>query len=165
MSGFASQIEQDGSISSLEAAAAWRWSEAELLLASGRKAAALYWLGFTAEFRLTAAALRLSGFDPHDPVSLGTIRELREMARKRKLMTSEPHDISGLAAYVVHLRVTLGLATPKALAVQIERSSSELYEHWRPRLRYKAISPTGAQFRAALSAADWLREHYNRLWR
>lgn len=165
MDGFASLIELDGSISSLDAAAVWRWHEAEMLLEHGRRSAALYWYGFTAEFRLTAASFRVQGYRPDDRIHRDDLDALQREARKLHIMSRQPHDIAGLGRYLLHLRAVLGLRTPKELGLAVQQSSENLYAHWRPRLRYKAVSPTEAQLRVARSAAFWLRENYNRLWR
>ncbi len=164
MSGFAGLVEQSGSIRSLDAAAVWRWSEAELLREHGRSAAALYWYGFVAEMRLTAAVLRLRGYFPTDPIALETLREIQAEARRQKLMSSEPHDLSGLARYAVYLREILMRQTPKQLGREVQLVAARVYEQWRPRLRYKPITPNATQLSVARAGAEWLVKHYNALW-
>ncbi|TWT44642.1 hypothetical protein RAS1_10570 [Phycisphaerae bacterium RAS1] len=165
MGGFAADASRDGSISTLEAAAAWRWDDAELLRERGRTAAALYWFGFTIEFRLTAALLRLHGYSPSAPVSLRDIDHLRSEARRLQLMGTEPHDLQGLARYLLRLRTDVAVRTRKSLGIELLDAASNAYAQWRPRMRYKPLVPTAAQFRLGLDAALWFRERYNDLWR
>ena len=41
---------------------------------------------------------------------------------------------------------------------------AELYDNWRPRLRYRAVYPTRSQIGLVRGAAEWLDENYDRLW-
>jgi hypothetical protein len=164
MSGFADQI-GDGSISTLESAASWRLAEAGVLRANGRYGAALYLLGYVAEMRLTAACCRLLGYSPEDLISVAALERMRTDARKLKLMTAAPHDVRGWGRYLIELRRRRRRWFGRGIQGIIERHADSLYAHWRPRLRYKTMTPTAAQLKAVLEAAEWFNSNYSALWR
>lgn len=164
MSNFAEVIDQDGSVSSLDAAAAWRLAEARLLDAQGRRIAAMYIYGYVAEIRLTASVLRISGFAPQNTVSLRDIDDLRADARRNHLMTTDPHDVAGWGRYLVHLRSFQSRRMGTELRFSVQQQAASLYDHWRPRIRYKALTPSAYQLEAVRNAAAWIDENYPRLW-
>ncbi len=163
MPGLADQL-TEGSIASLEAAAPWRHQDAKTLESSRRYGAALYVYGFVAEIRLCCACYRALG------LSVGTIiadekrRAYEREARKLNLMGREPHHILGWARYLVHVRSESKRQLQRRLSEPLLGHTEALYEQWRPRLRYKALTPTGAQLQIVREAVQWLDSSYNALW-
>lgn len=124
----------------------------------------MYLFGYVAEIRLSAACLRLSGYAGNEPISLTQINILKADARQLNLMTTDPHHIPGWAQYLLHLRRIRRNWIGRQLRDIITQHADGLYEHWRPRLRYKALTPTGSQLRVVREAAGWLNDNYSRLW-
>lgn len=164
MPGFAEQVISPGSINSLEAASSWRQAEAELMRSSNRFAAELYLAGYVVELKLTAGCARILGFGLRDPLDRAFVDGLRKDARARRLMTADPHHLSGLTRYLLFLRGIHRTGTRKAILFGAQQQSDTLYEQWRPSIRYKAMTPTGAQMSAARTAVYWFVENYAELW-
>jgi hypothetical protein len=80
-------------------------------------------------------------------------------------MGTEPHHLPGWAKYLVHLRQKKNHAINRHLSDSLLAYVENLYEQWRPRLRYKAVVPTPAQLKIVREAVDWLDTNYNDLWR
>lgn len=155
----------DGSIDSLDAAASWRLHEAQLLREKGRPCCAVYLFGYVAEMRIVAACLRLVGCPPTMAVSLADLNILKADARQQNLMTSDPHDIAGWARYLLYSRRAHHSRWFGAnVRDKIQYHGDGLYEHWRPRLRYKALTPTAAQVAAVAEAAEWFDSNYPVFW-
>lgn len=164
MSGFADRL-GDGSIETIEAAAPWRLDDAACLENGGRRCAALYMDGYVIEIRLTAAAYRLAGYALNDAIARDARRELERDARRLSLMSAQPHDFAGWARYVVYLRQSRDRGFARTMRDTIIRHAEGAYEHWRPRLRYRALTPTAAVLRIVRDAAGWFDQHYATLWR
>lgn len=164
MPGFADQL-HDAGIASLEAAAPWRLAEAQLLRNEGRRIAALYLVGYAAEMRLTAACYRVYGHGANEAIDRQKRSILESEARSLKLMSSEPHDLQGWGRYLIYLRsqrTARGLS--RDLRLTLMSQVDALYDQWRPRLRYKAMTPTAAQLAVAFDAAIWLDQAYSSFW-
>lgn len=164
MPGLATQIEV-GSIRSLESAAAWRRSEAKVLQNGGKRLAELYWLGYVVEMSLCAACYRVLGYDPQTPIKDNDRRECEKQARAEKLMGTQPHDLAGWSQYLVFLRNDLAQPLNKKFAFELTENAEAVFEHWRPRLRYKTLVPTEAQLRQVRTSTDWINQQYNQMWR
>ena len=163
VAGFASVICGEGTPAGMLAGAERRKGDAEILTDAGRLGGALYLLGYVGEQCLTAACLELDGVGRQDVASLTRVKTLQADARSLKLMGTEPHDVAGWGRYVVYLRSQRGPGMSRELRLEVQSNADLLWEHWRPRLRYKAAVPTVAQYNEAKRAADWLFESRNDL--
>jgi hypothetical protein len=164
MIALADEIERDGSIASLSHAAAWRLAEARILEDQGRRTAALYLYGYVVEIRLVTAVLHIAGFTASELVSPRTIDEFRKAARENRLMGANPHDLAGWGRFIVFFRSNLGSKMDRQFRFDLQSKSAALYDHWRPRLRYKTVLPTAAHLKVVRNVVDWFEENRSRLW-
>lgn len=79
-------------------------------------------------------------------------------------MSSNPHDIAGWGRYLVFLRSQMSSRLDRKLSQEVQIQSATLYDHWRPRLRYKTLVPTAAQLKAVRDVVAWFEENHSRLW-
>jgi len=164
MAGLADQL-VDGSISSLESAAPWRRADADRLEEHGRRGAALYLRGYIAEIRLCTACYRVLGFNPTDTITDEIRRKHEKAARDLNLMArGEPHHLPGWARYLAYLRQQNNRGLKRTIRELLLANVEDIYEQWRPRLRYKPVVPTMAQQRVVRTATDWIDDNYTGLW-
>jgi hypothetical protein len=163
MAGFSDALREDGSISTLEAAAPWRMAEAATLEKSGRRGAAVYLFGYAVEIWLTAACYRICGYSVGSLIDQRIRSRLVAEARNLRLMSSEPHDFAGWVRYLILIRKQTSAGYGRSFAVELETRVSDLYENWKPRMRYKAVTPSAAELNQVRDAALWMQERYNRL--
>ena len=164
MSGLAETLKFDGSIRTLEAAAPWRWQDAETLRNAGRLSAAAYLFGYVAEMRLTAACFHVLGYNEGQPIRREQRKECEKEARALQVMSDDPHDLRGWARYLVYLRKREMRGYNPEFRDTLIAHVDGLYDNWRPRLRYRALNPNAAQLNQIRSAAEWLNNCYTELW-
>jgi hypothetical protein len=164
MAGLADSLALDGSIASLDAAAAWRTRDAELLQDQGRLGAAAYLFGYVVEMRLTAACFRVLDFDLERRIDRIDRQTVERDARRLHLMSREPHDLAGWGRYLVYLRQRESRGYPRPFATDLISAVEGAYDNWRPRLRYRSLTPSAGQLAYVHDAAIWLSEHYTKLW-
>src|SRR6185437_5726714 len=93
-------------VTRLEKAGLQRFTSAEVLRANGRRLAALYFYGYSAEMWLAAAYYRSAGFRPDAPIDRDTRHRRMTQARQLRvasgafLMNSDPHPLVGWARFL-----------------------------------------------------------------
>ena len=164
MAGLADELLEDGNIGTLDAAAPWRMADADALVGAGRVAAAVYLYGYAVEIRLTAACYRLKGHGVRDPIGRMTRERLERDARRQRLMTASPHDLVGWGKLLVAIRKAEKGGFDREFRDELLVRVGDVYDNWRPRLRYRALAVTAAQRRLVTDGARWVDANYVRLW-
>jgi hypothetical protein len=163
---FAERLSPD-TVTRLERAAHQRFASAEVLRTQSRHLAALYFYGYSAEMWLSAAYFRSAGFGPHEPIDRDTRHRRMVQARQLRLdsgglvMNSDPHPLVGWARFLEWQRSASGALAP-ADAQRLKEAVNkaiEIYNYWRPELRYKVVEITEPQLKVVRSAATWLKEN------
>jgi hypothetical protein len=157
-------------VTKLERAAHQRFASAEVLRTHSRRLAALYFYGYSAEMWLSVAYYRSAGFGPHEPIDRDTRHRRMVQARQLRLnsgtfvMNSDPHPLVGWARFLEWQRSASGtLAAADTLRLkEAVNKAMEIYNYWRPELRYKVIEITDTQLKVVRSAATWLSENQHR---
>lgn len=158
-------------VTKLERAAYERFASAEILRIHERRLAALYFYGHSAEMWLSAAYYRSAGFGPHQPIDRDTRHRRMTQARQLRsasgagLMNSDPHPLVGWARFLAWQRSASGVLAAAAhhrLNESVNKAI-EIYNFWRPELRYKVVNITDAQLTVVRAAATWLKDNHSQL--
>ena len=167
---FAERLSPD-TTTRLERAAHQRFASAELLRTQARRLAALYFYGYGVEMWLSAAYFRSAGFGPHVPIDRDTLRRRMAQARLHRLdsgaplMTGDPHPLVGWARFLEWQKSASG-ALPAADVQRLREAvnkAAQIYNYWRPELRYKVVEITELQLQVVRAAAIWFKENQNNL--
>lgn len=151
-------------IAKLVRAAEQRFATAEFLRTQpARWLAALYFYGYSAEMWISAAFYRSAGFRPHDPIDRDTRHRRMIQARQLRLMNGDPHPLVGWARFLEWHRSAseLSVADAQRLKEVIDKAI-QIYNHWRPELRYKIVQVTESQLSEVRRAVAWLRDNQDR---
>jgi hypothetical protein len=148
----------------LEAAVPWRLEEAEILKEAGRRLAAIYMYGYAVEMLVGAAYFRLIEYGLDTDITSQARRLAEKQARQEKLMSSEPHDLSGWAKLLIVTRQRRSTGFSQSLAMQLRFQADVVYDRWRPNLRYRTLVPTLNDVSAVRHAALWFQDQYGKLW-
>ena len=167
---FAERLSPD-TVTRLERAAHQRFTSAEVLRTQARRLAALYFYGYSAEMWLSAAYFRSAGFGLHEPIDRDTRHRRMVQARQLRLdsgaflMNSDPHPLVGWARFLEWQKSASGaLAAADAQRLkEAVNKAVEIYNYWRPELRYKVVEITEPQLQVVRSAAIWLKENQAKL--
>lgn len=148
-------------IRKFERAAEGRIDEAIVLRDAGKHLAALYLVGYSVEMALGGAYFRLLRYGPTDPITRQERQRVVAFGRLHHLMRPEPHDIPGWARLLVHYRDSLGPTYPTtAFAILVVNKAEEVYNYWRPEMRYRNTEVTSREVNAALAVAQWFQRQY-----
>jgi hypothetical protein len=157
---FAERLAPD-TIRKFERAAQHRYKSANILLLEGRRLAALYLFGYTAEICLATAYFRSAGFSPNQEIDRDTRN--RRMAQARlletpngeRLMSRDPHPIIGWVRFLESRRILAGNLTEKDRQRLREAINKAVfvYSYWRPELRYKVVDIGDKQLHDVRAAA------------
>lgn len=81
------------------------------------------------------------------------------------MMNSDPHPLVGWARFLEWQRSASGAIAPSAAQRLKEavNKAIEIYNYWRPELRYKVIEITESQLSAVRVATMWLKENQSKL--
>jgi len=167
---FAERLSPD-TVTRLERAAHHRFASAEVLRIQERRLTALYFYGYSAEIWLCAAYYRSAAFGPHQSIDRDTRQRRMAQARQLRLasgatmMNSDPHPLVGWARFLEWQRSAsgaLGAAATQRLK-EATNKAIEIYNYWRPELRYKVVEITDAQLSVVRGAATWLKDNHSKL--
>jgi hypothetical protein len=153
-------------IATFRDAARMRFQEAELLWNDGRGTAAVYLSGYTIELTVKIAVLRVNGFSPRQPVTLGDLHQLVAFGRTRYGLARPRnlHDFTFWSLLLVQHRLTLGRSyrNPRA-GQEIVRRSQESYSRWREILRYRTNVAYRHEVTRVMENARWFLGELNTL--
>ncbi len=167
---FAERLSPD-TATRIERAAAQRFATATVLQTHDRRLAALYFYGYSAEMWLSAAYYRSAGFGPHQTIDRDARHRRMVQARQLRMpsgafiMNSDPHPLVGWARFLEWQRSASGVlaaSTAKRLKEAINKAN-EIYDYWRPELRYKVVDITVTQLVFVRSAATWFKDNHSKL--
>lgn len=157
-------------VTTLEQAGRDRFTSAEILR-TGRRLAALYFYGYSAEMWLSAAYFRSAGFKPYERIDRDTRRRRMAQAKQLRLpsgdslMNTDPHPLVGWARFLEWQRSASG-ALAEADAQRLKEAVNkaiQIYKYWRPELRYKVVEITEDQLAVVRRAATWLKDNHGKL--
>jgi hypothetical protein len=126
---------------------------------------------YSAEMWLSAAFFRCAGFRPNEVIDRDTRRRRMAQARQLRstsgepLMNGDPHPIVGWARFLEWMRSAAGKqadADVRRLRETVNKAM-DIYNYWRPELRYKVVEITDTQLSVVQRAAAWLRYNYDQL--
>jgi hypothetical protein len=130
-------------VARLATAGLHRFASAEVLRTRGRRLAAVYFDGYSAEMWLSAAYFRSAGFKPYEPIDRDTRHRRMVQARTVRmasgdfLMNSDPHPLVGWARFLEWQRSASGVLTntdARRLKEAVNKAI-EVYKYWRPDTR------------------------------
>lgn len=161
---FAERLPPD-TVARLEGAAHQRFAAAEVLRGGVRRLDALYFYGYSTEMWLCAAYFRNAGFGMRSVIDRDTRHRRMTQARRLQLMNSDPHPLVGWARLLEWQRSAGGpLPAPDMQRLrEAVTKASQIYNHWRPELRYKVIEVTEDQLATVRGAAGWFRDNHGKL--
>ncbi len=123
-------------IAEFRAAAHERFDDAEPLQAAGRRSAAIYLYGYSAEMLLKAACFSAAGFTRSQQITLVDLSNVRQLAKRAsRQWPGNLHDISAWANSLVNLRAgTAGLGYPDpAISRGVQTHSRNIARVWKRR--------------------------------
>lgn len=152
--------EPTDTIDGLERAALLRYYDAQHLLGfSGRRAGAMYLLGYSVEMSLKAAYFRLIGVNPAE-----TVWERYSAIVGLPPATIRHHRILDLGRLLLYERQVRSLDLDPVFEGQLQRHTSVTELHWRETLRYRSQTPTPLEASELDEAATWMMIHREHLW-
>lgn len=149
----------------LEQAAERRYEEGECLKKQNRLLGALYLYGYSVEMCLAAAYFRSAGFDTTQPIDDDTRIQRMKWARQMRLMSGDPHPLTGWARFLQWHRESsdcLTSATRDRLREAVQKAE-QVYKHWRPELRYKLANVTQSQLNEVRFCVHWFLKQRGKL--
>ncbi len=148
----------------LEGAVPWRLQDAEVLRDAGRRLAAIYLYGYVVEMLVGAAYFRLIEYGLDTDITSRARKLAEKQARQEKLMSNEPHDLSGWAKLLIVTRQRRSTGFSQSLAMQLRSHADIVYDRWRPSLRYRTLVPTPNDISSVRHSTNWFEQQYGSLW-
>jgi hypothetical protein len=152
------------SIREFRAAARQRFDDAVSLAAAGRRTAAIYLWGYTAEMTLKAAYFTLLAYGETQVITAADIRDAVNRGRALGVVwppQGEGHNVRAWAELLVLVRATTpGQAYPApAFEIEVQNWGRRFEPLWRETLRYRKNIAYPHEVRQIREAADWLLIH------
>ena len=155
----------DDSIREFLAAASARFNDGLALAGQGRRTAAIYLWGYTAEITLKAAYFRLLGIPDTQIITVrGDIRPAIDHGRRTFGIAWPPagegHNVRAWAELLVAARAAAaGTALPIAIARGVQRCGQRIEPLWRETLRYRKNHAYAYEMNQVRESAEWLLVH------
>jgi hypothetical protein len=125
-----------------------------------RELGAVYLFGYVIEMLLKTAFYRVHGTPPYSDIG----RDRRGARTGVGYRPRNDHDLSYWMHVLERARVVAGRPLDAALVGAMALNIAVASVHWRESLRYRAVVPAEQEVRELVSAVEWIRDHYSRLW-
>jgi hypothetical protein len=146
------------SIREFRLAAKVRYFDAQLLAEAGRRSAAVYLWGYSAEMMVKAAYFSAIGYAVQQPITLADL----DRGRKQSVSvhgipwSGGMHNIEGWARLLVNERARLGKPYTVVIASRIISHAGNIYKYWRETLRYHKNRAWPFEAARVQASVDWL---------
>jgi hypothetical protein len=159
---------QMDSIREFRLAARQRFDDALALAAAGRRTAAIYLWGYTAEMTLKAAYFSVIGMAEADTITWGGhLRPATQQGRTLGIAWPAPgegHNVRAWAQLLIATRASSPLTTYTVpFGLEVQRRDQGFEHVWRETLRYRKNHAYSYEVKQVRESAEWLLIHSNRL--
>ena len=159
---------QPDSIREFRAAARCRFDDALSLAAAGRRMAAVYLWGYSAEMTLKAAYFSVEGRPETQPLTWGA--DLQPAIRRGQAMgiawhgQGAGHNVRAWAELLVRTRaLSPATSLPAPFGLEVQRRGQQVGRLWREFLRYHKNNAYEYEMRQIREAVSWLLVHARQL--
>jgi hypothetical protein len=148
------------SIDEFRKAAEARLNDGLQLAASGRRMAAVYLWGYSAEMAIKAAYFSLTGFGRQAPITKADLWQAIALGKGLGMLWPQGaagHNVRAWAELlVVEANTNPAVMFDVRLGLDIQRHAQRVSEHWNETLRYHKNVPYGYELRQVRTSAEWL---------
>jgi hypothetical protein len=147
-------------IREFRAAAHQRYLDGFTLAGQGRRTAAIYLWGYTAEMTLKAAYFRAVGFDSLQSIGKADLKSGQDFAKLYGIPFGGFHDVSGWAGVIVTYRAANGLSYPQpGFANEVLTQVAIVARHWKEVIRYHKNTAYRFEMVQVADAVEWFLIH------
>ena len=154
-------------VQEIEAAAELRYEEAILFLKNeATRTIGVYVMGYAAEMLLKTAYFRFRDAASYDNVGdlLGAAK-LSAKALEVVAVSENYHSLLFWTQLLLRTRSQDKRKLPKYLETELHLRTERLYQNWWVEMRYHALTATEQEALLIRKDVEWLRKHYESLWR